>query len=237
MQPRIVPHPVVEEPSVIEPKEDYFQIGLVGHNLFQNKLLQSMLTSELSGEHQVEVLTNWNRNRGEAGEHALWDLVLWDGYALKLEEINIRLRLGDAPDPIDQKMALFNVDPDIGVAFERHAIERCIRGIFYLDEPLERFIKGVRAILNGELWFSRKTTSRILMETHYRRSTIAAAEAMLTGREKEILIAIASGASNSDIAAKCFISPNTVKTHLYNIYRKIEVKNRLEATLWVARYL
>ena len=106
-----------------------------------------------------------------------------------------------------------------------------------LDEPLEQFLKGVQAILNGELWFSRKTTSSILMETQYRRSNLAAAEAMLTSREKEILIAIASGSSNSDIAEECFISPNTVKTHLYNIYKKIGVKNRLEATLWVARYL
>ena len=85
--------------------------------------------------------------------------------------------------------------------------------------------------------FHSKITCKILMENHYRRSSIAAAEVMLTAREKEILIAIASGASNGDIAEECYTSRNTVKTHLYNIYKKIGVKNRLEATLWVARYL
>ena len=224
-----------EEPPRFEPKTESFQIGLVGHNLFQNRLLQSMLASELGGAYRVGAVAD--RDREDRGERHSWDLVLWDGFGLQLEEMNIKLRLGNAPDPIEQAVALFNVDPDVGPDFEQQVIERCIRGIFYLDEPLDRFVKGVRAILQGELWFSRKITSRILMDTHYRRSSIAAAEAMLTAREKEILIAIASGASNGDIAAECFISPNTVKTHLYNIYKKIGVKNRLEATLWVARYL
>ena len=235
MQPKIVPKRFEEELPLSEPKANDFQIGLVGHNSFQNKLLQTLLASELGASHQVDVAAN--REREDTVERPSWDLVLWDGYGLSLEEMNIKLRLGDAPDPIEQPMALFNVDPDVGAAFERQVIERCIRGIFYLDEPLDLFIKGVKAILQGELWFSRKITSKILMENHYRRSSIAAAEAMLTAREKEILIAIASGASNGDIAEECYISPNTVKTHLYNIYKKIGVKNRLEATLWVARYL
>ena len=68
-------------------------------------------------------------------------------------------------------------------------------------------------------------------------ASLVSAEAMLTLREKEILIAIASGASNSEIASEYFISLNTVKSHTFNIYRRIEVKNRLEATLWVARYM
>ncbi|BBO89080.1 LuxR C-terminal-related transcriptional regulator [Desulfosarcina ovata] len=235
MSPRIVPSRFEEEPPLFEPRAECFQIGLVSHNLFQNKLLQAMLAAELGGAHQVAEVAI--RDRAVIVERPSWDLVLWDGYGLNLEEMNVKLRLGDAPDPIEQAMALFNVDPDVGTAFERRVIERCIRGIFYLDEPLDRFIKGVKAILQGELWFSRKITSKILMDIHYRRAGIAAAEAMLTAREKEILIAIASGASNSSIAEECFISPNTVKTHLYNIYKKIGVKNRLEATLWVARYL
>ena len=194
-----------------------------------------MLNAELGESCRFDLLANGSGGKDVKAQQ--WDLILWDGFSLTTEEMTIKLRLGDVPDPMDQSIALFNISPEGGGVFERQAIERCLRGIFYMDEPLEQFLKGVQAILNGELWFSRKTTSSILMETHYRRSNLAAAEAMLTNREKEILIAIASGASNSDIAEECFISPNTVKTHLYNIYKKIGVKNRLEATLWVARFL
>lgn len=60
---------------------------------------------------------------------------------------------------------------------------------------------------------------------------------ILTNREKEILLRIASGDRNKDIADDLFISPLTVKTHIYNIFKKIDVPNRLQATLWAARNL
>lgn len=235
MQPKTVSPSTVGCPHSVALKEKVRRIGLVGHNIFQNRLLKSILESQLGQDCRVETVAEWLR--GEATGTPAWDLVLWDSYTLEPGEVGIRLRLGEAPNPIDQAIALFNVEPAAGIAFERRAIEWCIRGIFYVDEPLERFLKGVQLMLQGELWFSRKTTSTVLMDSNFRRPGIVAAEAMLTGREKEILNAIASGASNNDIAAACFISPHTVKAHLYNIYRKIGVKNRLEATLWVARYL
>ncbi len=53
----------------------------------------------------------------------------------------------------------------------------------------------------------------------------------LTSREKEILKLVATGNSNSQIAQKLFIREITVKTHLNNIYRKIGVENRVQATI------
>ena len=50
----------------------------------------------------------------------------------------------------------------------------------------------------------------------------------LTRKEKEILAMIALGAKNDEIAAELFISSNTVKTHVYNIYKKINVQNKIE---------
>ncbi len=62
-------------------------------------------------------------------------------------------------------------------------------------------------------------------------------DSLLTKREKEIIRQISAGASNCQIADRLFISPHTVKTHLYNIFQKIDVKGRLQAALWAAKYL
>lgn len=57
----------------------------------------------------------------------------------------------------------------------------------------------------------------------------------LSEREIEILSLVASGRSNKEIARKLYISPNTVKVHLRNIFAKIEVSSRTEATLYAVR--
>ena len=57
----------------------------------------------------------------------------------------------------------------------------------------------------------------------------------LSQREQEILSLLANGASNKDIAARLNISANTVKVHLRNIYAKIEVSSRTEATLYAVK--
>ncbi len=59
----------------------------------------------------------------------------------------------------------------------------------------------------------------------------------LTTREKEILIHVATGAGNREIATTLKIRHNTVKTHIYNIFKKINVTNRLQAALWTAKYI
>ena len=60
---------------------------------------------------------------------------------------------------------------------------------------------------------------------------------LLTRREIEILSMIAAGATNEQIANELFISRNTVRTHIYNIFKKINVPNRLQAALWAVKNL
>ncbi len=58
------------------------------------------------------------------------------------------------------------------------------------------------------------------------------ADEVLTPREREVLCLVAQGHSNQLVAQQLVISPRTVENHLHNIYSKIYVASRTEATLW-----
>jgi len=60
---------------------------------------------------------------------------------------------------------------------------------------------------------------------------------MLTVREKEILCLLKTGASNSEIAAHFSIDPVIIGVRLWNIFKKMEVSNRFQATLWTFQHL
>ena len=132
-------------------------------------------------------------------------------------------------------IAIFNMPT--GQPFGNDLVKKGIRGIFYNSDPLPNLAKGVPAILNGELWYSRKDLMKCLLDSNTASEFSLELKGLLTSREKEILILIASGISNTHIAEKLNISRNTVKTHLYNIYKKIKVPNRLQAALWAAKHL
>jgi DNA-binding NarL/FixJ family response regulator len=132
-------------------------------------------------------------------------------------------------------VALFNVGPGLGI--EEEAVRRGVRGFFYEQDPLDRFPKGVGAIVDGELWVSREIMFKCIVQ-HKRQDSLPRRNTTgLTPREMEILAMVAVGAKNEEIAEKLCISPHTVKTHIYNIFKKIGVPNRLQAALWAAKNL
>ena len=132
-------------------------------------------------------------------------------------------------------VAIFNMA--VGQPFGNDLVKKGVRGVFYDDDPLPNLAKGVPAILEGELWFSRKDLMKCILDADSDSKLAIEVKASLTAREREILLLIASGINNSQIAEKLNISRNTVKTHLYNIYNKINVPNRLQAALWAAKHL
>jgi len=72
------------------------------------------------------------------------------------------------------------------------------------------------------------------LEFPMKKITKDALSEKLTQRQIEILALIAVGATNDDISDKLCISPHTVKNHLYSIFKKINVPNRVQAALWAA---
>jgi DNA-binding NarL/FixJ family response regulator len=99
------------------------------------------------------------------------------------------------------------------------------------------FLKGVRAVLDGELWLSREIMIKCILEGTNESEPSRRRTEDLTQRQTEILAQVAVGASNDEIAERLCISSHTVKTHLYHIFKKINVPNRLQAALWAAKHL
>lgn len=106
-----------------------------------------------------------------------------------------------------------------------------INGVFYVTEDESHVVDGLQSVQRGECYFSQKLASYLIIHSgNYRYNS--AESALLTHREKEILNKLRIGASNIEIARALFISENTVKTHLYNLFKKISVKNRTQAVSW-----
>ncbi|WJD48164.1 MULTISPECIES: biofilm master transcriptional regulator CsgD [unclassified Enterobacter] len=106
-----------------------------------------------------------------------------------------------------------------------------INGVFYVTEDESHVVDGLQSVQRGECYFSQKLASYLITHSgNYRYNS--AESALLTHREKEILNKLRIGASNIEIARALFISENTVKTHLYNLFKKISVKNRTQAVSW-----
>jgi DNA-binding NarL/FixJ family response regulator len=137
-------------------------------------------------------------------------------------------------DPSDNLVvALYNVYPGWGI--EEEALRFGIKGFFYRHDGLKLLTKGLHAILGQEVWVSREILLRSAIGGRRKKRAAIQEKTGLSVREIEILVLLSSGLQNEEIAQKLFISPNTVKTHLYNIFKKIDVPNRLQATLWVAK--
>jgi LuxR family transcriptional regulator, positive regulator of biofilm formation len=145
--------------------------------------------------------------------------------------------LDEIGDPLCRHylVVFFNVDSASHI--EDPAMARGVKGFFYSQDPLEIFPRGINAVFEGELWVSREILTKSFLKNREPERMPPKQPNPLTPRETEILALISAGAKNEDIAEKLFISPNTVKTHIYNIFKKIHVPNRLQAALWAVKHL
>ena len=207
------------------------QVYIVGPLELQNEALSSFLEKETGLT--CASCQDLNLSSILAKKNEPRCLVLWDCLETEPESLWTELCVDPNPNFVQCFVALFNVSLEMGI--ENKAMRRGIRGIFYKNAPLEIFAKGVQSIIDGRLWFSRDTMSELVLKSKDTSRSAKKAQANLTPREKEILVMMAAGATNGKIADSLFISTRTVRSHLYNIYRKIEVPNRLQAALWAIR--
>jgi LuxR family transcriptional regulator of csgAB operon len=165
----------------------------------------------------------------------IWRLIFVDVGGMSNDDILRMLHLDARPYLQQDVIALFNLTHDQMNLSEM--IDLGVRGFFFENDQAEFMLKGICALKNGEMWVARGE----LMEYVCRRSRSAPAEKnvvnLLTKKEKQVVLLLASGASNAEISSALFISPHTVKTHIYHILKKLGVQNRLQAALWASKNL
>ncbi|HXU66075.1 MAG TPA: response regulator transcription factor [Casimicrobiaceae bacterium] len=119
-------------------------------------------------------------------------------------------------------------------AWTERSIMRALRsggdGCVNIDGPCSEIIDAMDAVQRGEIWVSRRTLStafRQLLSTTQRSSDAAQFHGRLSLREREIVGWVRHGMSNKQIARELGISDMTVKTHVHNIFHKLEISGRL----------
>jgi DNA-binding NarL/FixJ family response regulator len=114
-------------------------------------------------------------------------------------------------------------------------------GIVLKQTATELLIKSIRKVHAGEIWLDSHTTAAVIRQfVANDEQTSAPPQAVprdrerspLSQREREIVALVAQGFKNKEMAEKMFISEQTVKNHLHNIFDKLGVSDRLELALY-----
>ena len=204
---------------------------IVGTRRLENELMASYLERQ-TGE-QCFVLKHINHiPKNNPKNNARRRLVFWDCHKKDLNNLLTELRSYNTHKPSENHIVLFNVPTDL--AFEKKFVLEGIYGFFYEHDPLDIFLKGIKTVINGKLWLSRDMMTKCIFEGTGKDKSSKSITGKLTQRQIQILALIAVGATNDDISDKLCISPHTVKNHLYRIFKKINVPNRVQAALWAA---
>ncbi len=106
------------------------------------------------------------------------------------------------------------------------ATEAGCAGFILKTSPLEELVAAVRTAAAGEIMVSSDLLARLLNRLHHQHDRPTQD---LTTREREILELIAEGLTNGAIAARLFISVNTVRNHVQSVLAKLDAHSKLEA--------
>jgi DNA-binding NarL/FixJ family response regulator len=152
----------------------------------------------------------------------------------RLDGIEVTRRLcGPDADPVVPVLVLTTFDIDDYVF---GALEAGATGFLLKDAEPEIIGTAVRRVASGHSTLDQALTDRIVREFVRRRQlhpvTAHRATELLTDREHDVLLLLAQGMSNDDIAGELVVEVSTVKSHLARMLPKLGVRSRLQAVVW-----
>jgi DNA-binding NarL/FixJ family response regulator len=114
------------------------------------------------------------------------------------------------------------------------ALKAGARGFLLKDAGPELLTQAVHAAANGEALIAPSVTVRLLAAFADLRTSEPLRQPIepLTAREEEVMVTVARGLTNAEIASELHISLSTVKTHLASLMNKLGARNRVEIAMW-----
>lgn len=189
--------------------------------------LRERLTHQADMEVVGEAADGWEALR--LAETLVPDVLLLDMEMPGLTGPEVAQRLHEATLPV-HVLALSAYDDTDYVS---ELLECGAAGYLTKEEALATIVEAVRSVALGEEgWLSRSVAAKVMQLQRRETTGNAASAPLLSEREIEVLQQVAQGHTNQEIATLLFISENTVRNHLANIYAKLEVHNRAEAVTW-----
>jgi DNA-binding NarL/FixJ family response regulator len=117
-------------------------------------------------------------------------------------------------------------------ALERRAVDAGAHGIVGQHQSASVLLSAIQRVHEGKLWIRRAPVAAGAESSDSERLKIAT----LTRRELEIVQLLTEGLDNAEISRRLFISPATVRNHLYSIFSKLHVDHRLQLAVYAFRH-
>ncbi|MGH2636766.1 MAG: response regulator [Actinomycetota bacterium] len=134
-----------------------------------------------------------------------------------------------AVDPPARVLILTTFDLD---EYVYEALRAGASGFLLKDRPPEELVAAVRVVASGEALLAPSVTRRLIEEFARRAPSAAPTElAELTEREREVLVLMARGLSNTEIAGSLYVAETTVKTHVGRVLHKLRLRDRAQAVV------
>jgi DNA-binding NarL/FixJ family response regulator len=198
------------------------------------ELVRTGLSMILDAQPDIEVVGQAadGREAVTLALHLRPDVCLFDIRMPELDGIEAtRLLAGpDVEDPLAiVVITTFDLDEYVHGALRAGA-----RGFLLKDAGPDLLVQAVHAAADGDALIAPSVTARLLARFAHDATGATAVQPVepLTGREEEVLVTVARGRTNAEIAGDLHISVSTVKTHLANIMTKIGARNRVEIAMW-----
>jgi DNA-binding NarL/FixJ family response regulator len=158
------------------------------------------------------------------------DVVVMDIRMPNLDGLEATRRLiADSPAPRVLVLTTFDLDEYV---FE--ALRSGASGFLLKDAAPDELVSAVRLVADGQALLAPSVTRRVIAEFVRGSASVPAEGARLddlTAREREVLLLLARGLSNAEIASELFLTPGTVKTHVAHILRKLDARDRVQAVI------